>query len=188
MLGSTLFQWLRGGFTKIGYLKTTELPLSDADANAGTLKRGKLVAIKLNDETLMAFRTGGFCGILERNVDAFGTTGTTGRMRVYENTPDTPAKRGQAVSLRIPHPQSEAIFEGVGAAGYDTLVITATTTGFLTTGSAEDLELTCEKGGWRAAAIGEIVHALLKQANYSPAVPGNVRIRVRFTGPYKKTA
>lgn len=188
MFGSNLFQWLGGVYHKVGYASTLELPLSDADANAGTLKRGKMVDLKTNDETKMAFTTGNALGILERNVDAFGTTGDAGFKNVTIGLFDLPAKRGACVSIRIPGAGSRAIFEGVGAAGYDTLVITATTAGFLTAASARGLELTVEKGGWRIAAVGEWVLARLEQANYTPSVGGNIRIRVEFVTKYKKSA
>lgn len=188
MFGSNQFQWLRGSYYKIGYASTLELPLSDADANLGTLKRGKMVDLKTNDETKMAFTTGHAMGILERPVDLYGTTGDLGFKNFTIGLHDLPAKRGACVSIRVPQAGAEAIFEGIGAAGYDTMVITATTTGFLTAASARGTELTVEKGGWRTAVTGEWVLARLEQANYTPSVASNIRIRVQFVNKYKKSA
>lgn len=187
MFGSLLFQWLRGPYHNNGYLKTTNLPITEADANSATgiLKRGKLVNSAANSETEMAFTDGFMLGILTRNVSLNGLSDVTGFKNFTIGLHDQPAKRGQAVTLRVPGLNAEAIFEGVGVASVDTLVITSGT-GAIASGTARHTELSVLKGGWRIAQTTERVWAILEQANYTPNVGGNVRIRVRFVSPYVK--
>lgn len=186
MFGSNLFQWLSGEFYNINAL-TTDLPITEADPDAATgfLQRGKMVNYKANDITKLAFTTGNAMGILTRNISLNGINNDEGFKNFTIGLTDLPLRRGLAATVRVPNPNAQAIFEGSGAASYDTLVITATTTGYLSSSTARGTQLTVEKGGWRTAQSGEFVLAILEQANYTPYTGGNVRIRVRFTAPYK---
>lgn len=186
MHGSQYFQWLGGPFHKRGYLKTTNLPLSDANANAGTIPRGKLVNEASGSEEQMAYTTGDFLGILEQPVDAYGVTGDLyQREREILGKIDFPIRRGLPVSIRIPGPGSQAIFEGKGAVLYDNLVATSGT-GLISSATARKTELTCEKGCWRLAAEGEMVLALMVDASLTPVTATQVRIRVEFVSKYLK--
>ena len=186
MFGSTIFQWYSGSYDVIN-AKTTDLPITEADANSATglLKRGKMVNYKANDVSELAFTTGNAMGMLMNNISLNGLNNDENFKNFTIGLHDLPRRRGLACSVRVPRPNSQAIFDGAGAASIDTLVITATTTGFLASNSARGLELTVEKGGWRAAASGEFVLAILEQANYTSVVASGVRIRVRFVSPYK---
>lgn len=188
MQGSAYFQWLRGPWTRVGYLKTTNLPLSDADANLGTIPRGKLVNMAAANETEMAYTTANMLGILENPVSLNGVQDATVFRELTLNlNRDQPVRRGLPVGIRVPGPGSEAIFEGKGAFLYDNLVCT-TSTGAISGATARFTELTCEKGCWRLAVIGENVYATLEDASLTPYTATQIRMRVKFCSPYIKSA
>ena len=195
MWGSTRFKWARGDFDNVGYLKTTNLALSTADANSTTAKiqKGKLMA--RDTETEMKYATDTeFQGILTEQISLDGITGSDGYIHnAIWNSPqgregrEIPARRGKAVTLRVPLPFSEAEFEGVGDASIETLVAT-TNTGAITVGTAAMTELTCNLGSWIVAAAGDWVIAHLIDPTLTPNNTGEVRILVRFVSPYLKSA
>ena len=177
----------------VGFVKTTELALSNADANSATavIQVGKMVDYKDNDETLMKYGMGNAIGILTRPVSLNGTTDDAGFKKLtLGGFYDIPVKRGLPVSIFKPFPGCEAIFEGAGnTAGnmIDHLVISAGT-GALAAGTAIGSELSVTNGAWRIAQVGDWVLAKLLQANYTPVNATEVRIRLSFVAPYKKSA
>lgn len=194
MFGSSRFKWVAGEYYHYGVAKfPTTLGLSDADANAGTAKQGKLMGLADNNAEEMKYGgvNGNFLGILTHHVNKDGTTSDSGFKDFTIGKQDIPLKRGQAVTLRVPLPGAIAEFEGVGAVGIDTLVVTSGT-GLLASGSALWSPLTIESGAWRiaqsGAGVNEFVYAHLMQANLTPENSGEVRIRVKFVSPYLFTA
>lgn len=199
--GSTRCQFLTPkAFFEIGYLNTTELPLSTADANSPTaaLKIGKMVDFKDNSELEMKLGSGYAVGLLTRPVSLKGYLDTAIQLRAAQlGTPhgseDVPVTRGKPVTIQCPYPGAEAIFEGaadVGAAdatvanAIDHLVV-KTGLGALSSGTAINTLLSVVNGAWRVAQTGNFAIAVLRQANYTPINAGEVRIRVRFISPVK---
>lgn len=189
--GSTRMEYLSGknSFREIGYLKTTNLPLSDANANLGTLQLGKMVneAADPNEESQMALSTGFAIGFLTRSIDLYGTTGDTAFKKLAIGNIDIPVMRGAPVTVQCPYPGAQAIFEGNGAATapIDHLVITSGT-GALSSGTAKLSELSVISGAWRLAQTGDMVLGLLLDNNLTPKNVGELRIRIQFISPYKK--
>ena len=195
MFASTRFELLSTPHKvahEIGFLKTTELPLSSADADSATavLQRGKIVDYKDNDETLMKLGTGYGVGMLMRNISLNGLRTLAGYQAVMEGGyPDTPVSRGLAATILCPHPGFEAIFEGLCditsgvAAAIDHLVVT-TGTGALSAATPINTQLSVVNGAWRVAQAGNYVLAHMRQANLAPKNVGELRIRVRFCSPY----
>jgi hypothetical protein len=186
MFGSKTFQWLSGNYHNLS-VKTTELPITEADADSATglLQRGKLVNYKANDLTELAFTTGMAIGMITRNINKLGLNTDEGYKNFSIGLTDLPLRRGLAVTVRRPAPGSQAIFEGLGVASVDNLVVTSGT-GALASGTARNSELSVIKGGLYLAQTGDFVIALLDQANLTPITGGNLRIRVQFVSPYKK--
>lgn len=186
MFGSKNFQWLSGGYHHVS-VKTTDLPITEADADSatGVLQRGKLVNYKANDITELAFTTGMAIGMLTRNINKLGQNNDEGFKNFSIGLTDLPFRRGLAVSVRVPQVGAQAIFEGTGVASVDNLVVTSGT-GAIASGTTRLTELSCIKGGLYIAQTGDMVLALLDQANLTPLTGGQLRIRVRFVGPYKK--
>lgn len=181
---STTFKWLLGDFSKLEG-NSSGLALSDADADAGSLGKGVICDFAANSHTVFAMINGKGIGILEDSVDQYGvnTDANIVRREFDKNPFEIYKKKGQPVSLIVPAPNSMAEFDGAGAASYGNKVITATTTGYLTSATARYTQLSSYKGGWRTAQSGDLVLALLEQANLTSQVSG-VRIRVRFVSPY----
>lgn len=177
----------------ISFLGTTNLPLSNADANSATatLLLGKMVDYAAADETQMRLGTGFAVGIMAQSISLNGTTDDAGFKKLtVGGFPDIPAKRGITVGVFCPYPGFEAIFEGAadisGGNGpaIDHLVV-KTGTGALGSGTTDLTELSVVNGAWRAAQSGDFVLALFRQ-NLTPKNAGEIRIRVRFVAPYKK--
>lgn len=197
--GSTRHQWLTPkAFFEIGYLKTTELPLSTADANSPTasLQSGKMVDMKDNSETEMKLGTGYSIGILTRPISLLGTRdpATFQKMTIgNQKLVDLPVSRGLCVTVQCPYPGAEMLFEGaadITGAGtvlqaIDHLVV-KTGTGAISAVTAINSELSVVNGAWRLAQSGDFVLAQLRQANLTPINAGEIRIRVRFCSPYLK--
>lgn len=194
--GSPFFQLLTTPIktgVNVSFLKTTNLPLSNADANSATaiLPLGKIVDYAAADETQMRLATAFGVGILSQSVSLNGTTDDAGFKKLtVGGFPDIPAKRGIAVGIFCPFPGVEAIFEGnadiSGGNGpaIDSLVV-KTGTGALGGGTTDQTELSVVNGAWRAAQSGDFVLALFRQ-NLTPNTVGNIRIRLRYISPYKK--
>ena len=196
--GSTRCQFLTPkNFFEIGYLKTTELPLSAADANSPTaaLRIGKMVDFKDNSETEMKFGTGYAVGLLTRPVSLKGFLDTQIQLRNAQlgtagGSEDIPVTRGLPVTIQCPLPGAEAIFEGAAditsavTAAIDHLVV-KTGTGAIGAGTALNTLLSVVNGAWRIAQTGDFALAMLRQSNYTPVNAGEVRIRVRFISPVK---
>lgn len=185
MHGDSRFKWVSGKFYNLGNLETTGLALSDANANSGTVKRGKMMRISATNNDRMDFATGLAEGILTRKVDAEGTTGLQGFKDFTIGKLDLPVKRGSVVTLRCPLPGAIAEFEGVGTAIIDNLVATSGT-GAISTGTTKLTELSVVNGCWRVAQAGDTVLARLLDPTLTPENSGEVRIRVRFVSPYPK--
>lgn len=185
MFGSTRFKWLSGTYHHYGVLKTTGLAITaaDADSATGVIKRGKMMDIKADDETLMVYGSGNAFGILLHNVALNGITDATGFRDFSIGKQDLPKKRGAAVTLRVPHQGSMAEFEGTGEATVDNLVCDATTAGFLATSTPVGTALSVLNGCWRIAQTGDNVIARLVRADLTPQNAGELRIRVQFVSP-----
>jgi len=191
MFGHQYFRWLMGEFDRVNGT-TADVNLSDADANAGELGVGIMLDYKADSHLALAFVTGSAIGFTTQAIDQYGTTSAA----VYRNLDvreksgipfiQVPVKKGQPIALSVPRPHSMAEFEGLGAASYGNRVITATTTGFLSSSTARRTPLSVERGGWKEAQSGELVLAFMEQANLTPYTAGNVRIRIKFTAPYLK--
>jgi hypothetical protein len=198
--GSDRCEWLTPkNFFEIGYLKTTELPLSAADANSTTaaLKIGKIVDYKDNSELEMKLGSGFGVGLLTRPVSLLGGLATDVQLRTAQlgtahGREDIPVTRGFPVTIQCPLTGAEAIFEGaadITGAGtvlqaIDHLVV-KTGTGAIGAGTAINTLLSVLNGAWRIAQTGDFVLAVLRQANLTPKNVGEIRIRVRFISPYK---
>lgn len=193
--GSTRFQLLcdptKANGRHISYLATTELPLSNADANSATaiLPLGKIVDYKDNSESLMKLGSGNGLGILTQAVSLNGTKDDAGFKKLtVGGYPDIPVTRGMCVGVFCPFPGIEAIFEGAvdisggNGAAIDGLVI-KTGTGAIATGTALNTALSVLNGAWRQAQTGDTVLGILRQANYTPNNSGEIRIRVQFCSP-----
>lgn len=194
--GSTRFQLLttpNDSGVNVSFLKTTNLPLSNADANSASaiLPLGKIVDYAAASEAEMRLGTGFGIGILSQAITLNGTTDDAGFKKLtVGGFPDIPAKRGIAVGVFCPFPGVEAIFEGAcdisGGNGpaIDGLVV-KTGTGAIG-GGTSDLELlSVVNGAWRVAQSGDFVLALFRQS-LTPVNAGEIRIRVRFCSPWKK--
>jgi hypothetical protein len=193
--GHTRFQALttmNDSGNMISFLQTTNLPLSNADANSATatLLLGKMVDYAAADETQMRLGTGFAVGILGQSINLNGTTDDLGFKKLtVGGFPDIPAKRGLAVGIFCPFPGFEAIFEGAadisGGNGpaIDHLVV-KTGTGALGGGTSDLTPLSVVNGAWRAAQSGDYVLANFRQ-NLTPKNAGEIRIRVRFCSPWK---
>jgi hypothetical protein len=192
--GSNNFQLLsdpsKYNGTMVSFLKTTNLPLSHADANSPTavLQCGKMVDYAAASEAELRFNTGYAVGILANFISLNGTTDDAGFKKLtLGGFPDLPAKRGLPCGVFCPFPGVEAIAEGAGDTGgnmIDHLVI-KTGTGALSGGTTDLTELSVINGAWRAAQSGDFVLALFRQS-LTPLLAGNIRIRLRFVSPYKK--
>lgn len=196
--GSTRFQLLcdpnKANGRHISYLATTELPLSNADADSLTavLPLAKMVDYKDNSETLMKLGSGNALGILTQPISYYGTKDDAGFKKLtVGGFPDIPATRGQCVGVFCPFPGIEAIFEGAvdisGGNGpaIDGLVI-KTGTGAIASGTTLNTALSVLNGAWRQAQTGDIVLGMLRQANLTPNNTGEIRIRVQFCSPTVK--
>src|SRR3954468_24003603 len=108
--GHTRFQALttmNDSGNMISFLQTTNLPLSNADANSATatLLLGKMVDYAAADETQMRLGTGFAVGILGQSINLNGTTDDLGFKKLtVGGFPDIPAKRGLAVGIFCPFP------------------------------------------------------------------------------------
>lgn len=188
MFGTTRFQWFWGDNEALNILATTELDLSAADANAGTIKAGKACTFKANSDKLMAYAgiADRWVGFLEQSVNKDGTTSAEGFRDFVTEKYGIPVKRGSNVALRVPKPGYMAEFEGTGAAIVDNLVATSGT-GLISSSTAVNTELGFLNGCWRVAQSGDMVHATVLRANLTPQNTGEVRIRVCFVSPYAKS-
>lgn len=194
MWGSEKFKWVYGDWTRMSTYATTDLPLSEADANSATavIERGNMLDIDYVNRKLV-YTTGNGVGLLEQRVSLNGVSGSNPSQLVYDlfigRKDLATVKRGAPASIRVPRAGAIAEFEGLGAAAYGNFVITATTTGHLGGTPTLNSELTVEKGGWRIAQVGEMVLGFLESYTVTPiADAGNRRIAVRFCSPYKLTA
>lgn len=191
--GHNRFQALstpKGTGQNISFLKTTNLPITHADANSatGTLLLGKMVDYAAASEAEMRLGTGFAVGILTQSISLNGTKDDAGFKKLtVGGFPDIPAARGLPVGIFCPWPGFECIFEGAGDTGanmIDHLVI-KTGTGAIGGGTADLTELSVINGAWRVAQSGDFVLALFRQ-NLTPNNAGEIRIRIRFIAPYKK--
>lgn len=191
MFGSSRFKWVNGEFYHLGHLTfPTSLDLSDADADAGTVKRGKLMSFADNSVENMAYAeadTKKFLGFLTHDVNRYGTTDAEGFKNFTIGKQDLPLSRGSQITLRVPIPGAIVELEGLGAAGYDQLVVTSGT-GAISTGTALQTELGVIKGGVRIAQAGDFIIGHLLQANGTPENSGEVRIRFQICSPYVRVA
>jgi hypothetical protein len=186
MFGDSRVKWVSGKYVNLGNLETTGIALSDADANAGTVKRGKMMRISTTNADRMAYGSGYAEGFLTRKVDADGTTSLQAKWDMaIGNNSDLPVKRGAVVTLRCPLPGAIMEFEGVGTAIVDNLVCTSGT-GALSAATAVLTELSVQNGCWRVAQAGEKVLALMLDPTLTPENTGELRIKIRFVSPYPK--
>jgi hypothetical protein len=194
--GSSRFQLLTtpdDSGINISFLKTTNLPLSNADANSATavLPLGKMVDMTAASEAEMRLGTSFAIGILSQSITLNGTTDDAGFKKLtVGGFPDIPAKRGIAVGVFCPFPGVEAIFEGAvdisGGTGpaIDGLIV-KTGTGAIGGGTADLELLSVVNGAWRVAQSGDFVLAVFRQL-MTPVNAGEIRARVRFCSPWKK--
>ncbi len=188
--GSKLRQWLSPvSHYELQSGASTSLALSEADANVGTLLSGSLVDYAADSDSVWAHITGRALGFLMDDINLYGTMDEVAyRKWGIGDIWNIPKARGAMVNIMLPRPHSLMLFEGVGAAAINNLVVTSGT-GLLSAATARGSELSVIKGGLRLAQTDEMVFAHLEQANLTPlADPGNLRIRVKFVSPYKKKA
>lgn len=188
LFGSTRFKHVSGKYDKIGFLKTTNLSLSDAGANLGTLKRGKLVDFADNSEVEMKLGgVGGAMGFLENNITLDGTTDLQGFKDLTIGKQDLPRKKGEAVSILVPMPGSVWEVEGLGAGPIDVLLITSGT-GAISAATPIGTMLGVVSGAFRIAqvnaspAASDVVVARIVSANLTPENAGEVRLRIEWLG------
>lgn len=180
MYGVSYFKPVWGEHDVFGTLKTTNLALSDADANLGTIKMGKAMDIVANSETEMKYSTGAtFMGFLMTEVSLLGVTDLALYQQVMQGWLYQPIQRGMAVGIAVPRLNSWWEFEDLGTVGVNRLVITSGG-GAISGSTAVGTPLTIDQGGWRVAANNERVWAEVLRANLTPEVGSNIRIRVKI--------
>lgn len=182
--GTSTFKWLGGdNYTSIGFLKTTNLGLSDDDADVGVIQKGKFMDYAEGSVEEMMFGSGRALGMLQQAVSKDGTTDDAGFKNRTIGKLDLPTKRGAAVSIMVPRPMSEAEFEGDGEAIIDNLVATDGS-GAIADDTPRGTQLSVLNGCLYEAQEGDFVIALLQDAGLEPETEGNLRIRVMFVAPY----
>lgn len=200
MYGSELFRWTFGDFQHYGLAKTTNLALSDADANSPTavVPRGKLVQLDPTDmsELVYAGPTTGLLGMLLDMLSLDGVYNYEGIAKrslgfaAADGAPDTlPKKRGITSTVRVPDVNSMAEFEGPATTAgiVDNLLATAGT-GAITAATPVGALLGCFEGGLRVAQTGDVVVAEMVKADVTPMTAGNIRVRVKFVSQYARPA
>ena len=123
-----------------------------------------------------------FLGFLTHEVNLSGTTDAAGFKAFTIGQQDLALSRGSQVTLRVPIPGALVELEGVGAAGYDQLVVTSGT-GALSTSTGLGTPLGAIKGGIRAAQAGDFIIGYVRQANQTPENAGELRIRYQTCSP-----
>jgi hypothetical protein len=186
MFGSTRFKLVFGTWQQIGWLTfPASLRLSDADADAGTINRGKLMGINANFTDMLWADAKNCWGFLMQYVDLNGTGGDAGFKKVSLGYPDIPAARGSKVSLLIPDPN--CIFEMEGpdsyAGGVDNLLQTSGT-GAIATSTPAGTELAANAGCLYIAQLGDIVIGQMMKADLTPENAAEIRVRFRTVSPY----
>lgn len=189
------FRWLHGDYRHLSILSyPATLGLSEADANAGTMRRGKGMRFADNSDVNAAFSSiNDFFGILMHPVNLNGTTDATGFRDFVMNKLDLPRKRGSKVLLRQPLPGCMIELEDADSqtVGIDRLLVTSGT-GAISAATPLHTPLTYEDGALRVAQSGagvnEMVFARIKRANLTPVTAGQIRVRVEFVSPYLFTA
>lgn len=182
MFGSAQHKYLYGDWHHIGTMASTELALP---ADGTPLPKGTWIQAKNGDEFMMALASGHAAGFLTQDISAEGHESLQAFKDRTIGKFDLPVKKGQMVSLRVPHSESLMEFEGVGAAVPGNLVCT-TGTGAIASNAAVNAELSFFNGCIRLAQAGDIVTLLLKQADLTPEVTGRRRIRVEKVSGYVK--
>lgn len=186
MFGSRQFKPIHGNWHHVGYLTTDELPIPVGT----TLPKGTWCSSKPGNEFKMQLASGYALGVLTQDVDNEGTMNLTVQRNllvggVLAGATEVPAKKGHAVSLRVPDANAEMQFEGLGAAVPGNLVCT-TGTGAISAATARNAELSFLNGCIRLAQTGDIVQLLMLDANETPELAGQVRIRVKYVAGYVK--
>lgn len=184
MWGSSRFKWVSGKWYPLGIMKTTNLDITDADADSatGVIKRGNMMDVDPTDETEMVYGSGNALGILTYDITLNGITDAQGFKSFTIGKYDLPKKRGAAISLRVPQMNAIAEFEGTGTPIVDNLVADSGV-GALAAGTAVGTALSVENGCWRVAQTSDVVLARLLRANLTPENAGELRIRVQFVSP-----
>ncbi len=172
-------------YDQIGVCKTTNLALSAADANVGTIPRGKVVDCSIITLEMM-YTTGFGKGLLRDFVDLYGTTGLQGFKDVSIGKEDLPKKKGSAVSIVIPQVGAILEFEGLGVVAPENLVCTSGSGKAIASNAALGTDLSVEYGCWKLAEAGEYVMGRLLAANLTPNNSGERRIQLEWVGATRR--
>lgn len=190
--GTNYFSWHLGeGFNRRSGT-TANLNLSNADADVGLLRSGTLVDFTAGYTDRFSFVAGSALGFITQPINQDGIESATEfRKRALQPkgyaSYETPIKKGASVTIIVPEPNDEAIYEGEGVTAYGNLVVTSGT-GAITDATARRTPLSVSRGGLYVAQSGDLVIAHMEQADLTPLVdPANVRVRVRFVSPYVKS-
>lgn len=182
MYGSDTFQIISGSREQIGY-KTMSLPVSLSAT--GICPKGTFVDDYVNgstiDDTTGVLASGFAIGFITNDVDANGMSGLQSFQNMIIGKLDNPVKNGYEVAVAKPSLGAEIEMEGSGAALPGNLVATSGT-GLLSSSTARKTQLSFFNGCLRVAQTGDHVHAILLEANLTPKVNGNVRVRIQWVG------
>ena len=181
MYGSSTFKWVHGKWDHLGFLKTTNIPLSDADAAVGVIPRGTWFDYEAGSIEEAALGSGNAIGVTVQDLDHLGMTGLQAFQDFSIGKLDRNILKPRPVSLRRPVSGAEMEVEGLGTALPGNLVCTSGT-GSISSGTARKTELSVLNGCLRVAQSGDIVLAIMEDANLTPEAVGNVRILIRATG------
>ncbi len=186
MQGTPLFLPVAGPTWEIGYLKTTNLALSDANANLGTIKTGKAMTFAANSQVEMRYAGSyGFQGFITQDVNLNGLQDLTTYMQNVRGWLNQPIRRGLPATLMVPQPGSLFEVEGVGTVGVDTLIVTSGDN-HIATSTTIGTQLTIESGAWRIAVLGEPVYGKLIDGNLTALISSasHVRAMIQIVSPY----
>lgn len=186
MFGSTRFKVVFGTWQQIGWCTfPASLDLSDADPDAGTVQRGKLMGLNENFTELVYATITNCWGFLMQWVDKDGTGGDAGFKKVSLGYPDIPSSRGSKVSILVPNPNCIIELEGADSkvASVDNLLVTSGT-GAISDATPAGTELTAFNGCLRVAQLGNMVIGHMMKADLTPENANEIRVRFRTVSPY----
>lgn len=136
-----------------------------------------------------AAAAGQFDGFLAKEVTAAGPTFE----QMSLGYPNLPTKYGEKVTLLVPEDGALIEVEGepdIAATATPTttgthLLVTGTTTGYLTTSTAKDTPLSFTNGRWYVAQTNDFVFGILRR-QLTPKTTANVRIEIEIRRGDKK--
>ena len=150
----------------------------------GAINRGTVMNVTTDesiDPTTVTPANGESLGFMSQNMTLAGPTIEQQFMQVG----DLPLKSGSAVSLRKLVPGSLIEVENEPSLAYDAstgaqLLVTGSTTGYLTTSTAKNVNLSVKNGRWYVAQTGDRIIGRLVSQLTPVAAATNVRILIEI--------